>query len=151
MDAVARALAMLLGGNHWAAIERRLVSAQDPADLLDEMQRKVGNAPTQKALAEAVSLNLYHWLTASEILVGFSSAIHTTLTDSGIDVAQHPSAARFVLTLAGRPGWIVEWPEAERRYLLQRVMASPVLLRAARFAVLGTRILNDVESIERSF
>lgn len=151
LDAVARALAMLLGGSHWAAIERKLVSADDPADLLDEMQRKVGNAPAHEALAEAISLHLYHWLTAGEILVGFSSAIHTTLTDSGIDVAQHPSAARFVLTLAGRPGWIMDWPESERRYLLPRVMSSPVLVRAARFAVLGTRILNDVESIERSF
>ena len=45
----------------------------------------------------------------------------------------------------------MDWPESERSYLLQRVMTSPVLLRAARFAVLGTRILNDVESIERSF
>ena len=150
-DAVARAIAIVLGGNHWADIERRLVNANDPADLLDEMPRMVGNTQAHKALADIISLNLYHWLTATEILVGFSSAIHTTLTESGIDVTQHPSTARFVLTFAGRPGWIMDWPEPERTYLLQRIMTSPVLLRAARFAVLGARILNDVESIERSF
>lgn len=151
MDAVARAIAILLGGNHWAAVERKLVSAEDPADLLDEMPRMIGTTAAHEALAEVISLNLYQWLNATDILVGFSSAIRSTLVESGIEVDKHPSAARFVLTFAGRPGWILDWPESERAYLLQRVMTSPVLLRAARFAVLGTRILNDVESIERSF
>ena len=151
MDAVARAIAMLLGGNHWAATERKLVTADDPADLLNEMPGMVGNTPAHEALAEVISLNLFHWLTPTEILVGFAAAIHSTLAESGIDVAEHPSAARFILTFAGRPGWIMDWPEPERRYLLQRVVTSPVLLRAGRFAVLGTRILNDTKSIERSF
>lgn len=151
MDAIARAIAMLLGGNHWAAIERRLLTSDDPDELLNEMPGMIGTSPAHEALAEVISRNLYHWLTPTEILVGFSSAIHSTLVESGIEVNKHPSAARFVLTFAGRPGWILDWPDAERTYLLQRVMTSPVLLRAARLAVLGTRILNDVESIERSF
>lgn len=150
-EAIARAISMLLTGNHWAAMERKLVNAEDQADLLNEMPRMVGNTVAHEALAQVISLNLYQWLSATDMLVGFSSAIHSTLVGSGIDVDKHPSAARFVLTFAGRPGWIMDWPESERSYLLQRVMTSPVLLRAARFAVLATRILNDVESIERSF
>jgi hypothetical protein len=115
------------------------------------MPRMIGVTSAHEALAEVISRNLFHWLTATEILVGFSAAIHSTLIESGIEVDKHPSAARFILTFAGRPGWIMDWPASEREYLLQRVMTSPVLLRAGRLAVLGTRILNDVESIERSF
>lgn len=151
MDAIARAMAMLLGGSHWAAVERKLVRADDPADLLNTMPRMIGTTPAHEALADVIAVNLYRWLTATDILVGFASAINTTLIESGIDVKLHPSAARFILTFAGRPGWIMDWQESERMFLVQRIIASPVLLRAARFAILGTRILNDVESVERSF
>lgn len=151
IDEIARAISMLLAGKHWATVERKLATAADPSALLDEMPQMVGNAPAHASLAEVISRNLYHWLTAAEILAGFSEAIESTMVHSGIDPRTHPSAARFVLTFAGRPGWILDWPEAERSYLLQAIISSPVLLRAARFAVLGTRILNDVDSIERSF
>lgn len=151
LDEITRAISMLLAGNHWAKVERKLATAAEPSDLLDEMPRMIGNAPAHAALADVISRNLYRWLTPAEILTGFSDAIQSTMVQSGIDPRTHPSATRFILTFAGRPGWILDWPEAERSYLLQAIMSSPVLLRAARFAVLGTRILNDVDSIERSF
>lgn len=100
-EAIARAISMLLTGNHWAAMERKLVNAEDQADL-NEMPRTVGNTVAHEALAQVISLNLYQWLSATDMLVGFS-AIHRTLVGSGIDVDKHPSAARFVLTFADAP------------------------------------------------
>ena len=141
---------MLLGGNHWAAIERRLLRAMIRRTAQRDA-RDDRNQPSSQGAGRGHLAQPLQWLSPTEILVGFSSAIRSTLAESGIEVDKHPSAARFVLMFAGRPGWILDWPDAERTYLLQRVMTSPVLLRAARLAVLGTRILNDVESIERSF
>ena len=45
-----------------------------------------------------------------------------------------------MLTLSDQPGQIlVGWSPSECEDLLAKVIASPVLLRAARFAVLGAR------------
>ena len=151
MDAISRAISLLLSGSHWSTIERNPVNAKDPADLLDAMRKLVGNTPSHQALADAISHNLDHWLKPEDILPGFSEVIYSTLVENGIDVVKHPTTARFLLTLAGRSGWVMDWPKAEREYLLHCVVNSPVLLRAARFAVLGANILHGVESIERSF
>jgi hypothetical protein len=59
--------------------------------------------------------------------------------------------ARFLLLLAGRPGLLADWEDDEAVFLLERILQTPVLYRAARFAVLGTRALNDADGVERSF
>jgi hypothetical protein len=46
--------------------------------------------------------------------------------------------ARFLLQLASSPGELLDWAEAERIKYLRCVLTDPVLIRAARFAVLGT-------------
>jgi hypothetical protein len=46
--------------------------------------------------------------------------------------------ARFLLQLASSPSELLEWETAERNEYLRAVMTDPVLVRAARFAVLGT-------------
>ena len=149
MDAIARAIPMMVCGSHWAYLERRLESTDDPADYLDRMQDLMGISVSHKALGEAIAYNLYKWLSTGTLLLGFDEVIAPTLTENG--VKNQPTAARFLLTLAGRPGYILDWSQADRNYLLQRVVASPVLLRAARFAVLGTRILSDQETASRGF
>ena len=148
-DAIAGAIGTLIGGSHWAAVERKLARAQEAADHLDDLQKAVGISTEHKALASTIAYSLYKWLKPEDLLQGFHEVITPLLTSHGI--AGKPAAPRFLLMLAGRPGFITDWKTEEAAYLLERVLKSPVLYRAARFAVLGTRALNDAEGVERSF
>jgi hypothetical protein len=148
-DAIARAIGILIGGSHWVGIERKLAYAQDAADHLEEMQSAVGISTAHKELASSIAYSLYQWLTPGSLLEGFNDAITPHLEASG--VGDRPAVARFLLMLAGRPGHLVEWEDDEAVFLLERILQTPVLYRAARFAVLGTRALNDADGVERSF
>lgn len=148
-DAIARSIGTLIGGSHWGAVERKLARADDAADRLDDMQEAVGVSSEHKALASTIAYSLYKWLKPEELLQGFHEVITPHLAGQGI--TGRPSAPRFLLMLAGRPGYITGWEPEEASHLLADVLKSPVLYRAARFAVLGTRALNDAEGVERSF
>lgn len=148
-DTIARAIGTLIGGSHWVSIERKLASANDAADYLEEMQGAVGISTAHRALASAIAYSLFKWLSAANLLMGFNEVIAPLLAASGM--GDRPAASRFLLTLAGRPGFLSAWDEEEAELLLARVIQTPVLYRAARFAVLGTRALNDADGVERSF
>jgi hypothetical protein len=54
--------------------------------------------------------------------------------------------------MAGRLGYITQqWSATERTFMLDRVRASPVLLRAARYAVIGSRAFAEQEEAQRGF
>ncbi|MDR2379906.1 MAG: hypothetical protein LBE08_01800 [Bifidobacteriaceae bacterium] len=146
-DAIARVIGTLIGGNRWAAIEQKLAGAQEAAEHLDGMKDAVGIAPEHKVLAYTIAYSLHKWLKSEDLLRGFHKVITPHLTSCGITGL--PDAPRFLLMLAGRPGYLSEWDAAEAASILDQVMKSPVLYRAARFAVLGTRALNDAEGVER--
>lgn len=148
-DAIARAIGTLVGGSHWAAVERKLTGARDACDYLDGMQEAVGISTEHKALASTIANSLYKWLKPEDLLPGFHEVISPHLVGYGLN--GRPSAPRFLLMLAGRPGYVAEWEPIEAAFILGRVLMSPVLYRAARFAVLGTRALNDAEGVERGF
>ncbi|MFF5219512.1 hypothetical protein [Micromonospora sp. NPDC000442] len=136
LEAITRALVSVIAGNHWARLERKLESA-DVLDHLDEMQAMVGISSSHKALAKDIADRLWRWSdSADSLLQGFAGAIASTAASSGID--DPPLAARFLVFLARSPGRIAEWDASRRDGLLNRVVNTPVLLRAARFAVLGT-------------
>ncbi|MHA7861535.1 hypothetical protein ACX1DX_09220 [Tessaracoccus sp. Y36] len=148
-DAITRAIGTLIGGNEWAAIERKLTSARDHCDHLEGMVDAVGSSREHRSFASAVARNLYKWLKPEQLLVGFHDVIGPHLAGYGFE--GRPSVPRFLLTLAGRPGYVTEWESSEAVLILDRVFKAPVLYRAARFAVLGTRALNDAEDAEWSF
>ncbi|MBK7721752.1 MAG: hypothetical protein IPI32_05860 [Austwickia sp.] len=148
-DAIARAIGTLIGGSHWAAVERKLTGARDACDHLDGMQDAVGISTEHKALASTIAYSLYKWLKPEDLLSGFHEVISPHL--AGYGLKGRPSVPRFLLMLAGRPGYITEWESCEAAFILERVLLSPVLYRAARFAVLGTRALNDAEGVEQGF
>lgn len=148
-DAIARAIGILIGGKHWEQVERKLPTVNEIADLLDAMQGAVGVARAHKAVASAIAYSLYNWLTPESLLAGFSEVITPYLPAFGIK--GKPSAPRFLLMLAGRPGNITEWEPSETEFLINCVLQSPILYRAARFAVLGTRALNDGGRVEEGF
>lgn len=148
-DTIARAIGTLIGGSHWAAIERKLAEAREAADYLDAMQDAVGLSAEHKALASTIAYSLFKWLKPEDLLSGFYEVISPHLIRNGIK--DRPAVHRFLLLLAGRPGYTTDWNADDATFILERVLKSPVLYRAARFAVLGTRALNDAEGAERGF
>ena len=151
LSAITRAVSMLLTGSHWAAIERKLATADAEwvLDHLDEMERVIGTSPAHLALGKRISHNLYDWSVPEKILPGFAEVITPTLRESGIDNA---SAPRFLLTMAGRLGYITQpWSGPDRNAMLDRIKQSPVLLRAARYAVIGSRAYADPDEAQRGF
>ena len=148
-DTIARSIGTLIGGSHWVGVERKLADTQDAADFLEEMQSAVGISSAHKELASAIAYSLYKWLSSGGLLLGFHDVVAPLLAASGL--GDRPAASRFLLTLAGRPGFLAEWEDEDLAYLLEHVIQTPVLYRAARFAVLGTRALNDADGVERSF
>ena len=150
LEAITRALVSLVAGGRWAAIERGLANASDPLDFIDKMQETLGETDEQKRLARTIGRNLHAWLDdPASLLTGFAEVLQSTVKASGF--SGHDSAPRFLLLLAGRPGRIMQWPVVERGFLLQEVVNTPLLLRAARFAVLGTRFLSEADKTPRGF
>lgn len=152
LEAITRATVMLLCGSHWARIERKLSTADADwiLDHLDDMEEAIGAVPVHKALAHEISVSLFAWSTPEKLLEGFAAAIRPRLRERGIDMS---SAPHFLLTMTGRRlGFITQlWSEADRAYLLDRVRTSPVLLRAARYAVIGSRAFARPEEAQRGF
>lgn len=151
IDAILRAASMLLCGSHWSTIENKLATASADwvLDHLGDMEVAIGVSEAHKALAHQISLSLYDWSLPEKLLPGFAAVITPTLRESGI---KSPSAPRFLLTMAGRLGYITrQWSAADRTLLLDRIKASPVLLRAARYAVIGSRAFAEQEEAQRGF
>lgn len=149
LEAIARSNSSLLNGSYWAELEGKMAGADEPADYLEDMRDSIGISAAHRSLASEISRNLFRWSEPALLISGFDDVIQKTLIESGIK--DRPAAARFLLTFAGRPGKIAAWQAKERDFLLGQTINSPVLLRAARFAVLGTRALNDPESIGWGF
>ncbi|GAA1137800.1 hypothetical protein GCM10009651_22310 [Microbacterium natoriense] len=149
LDGITRAVTSMVGGKRWSQIELRLADASDPLDLCGEMQASVGDSDEQVRLARTISQNLYSWADPVALLTGFAEAAHSSLRAAGF--TGHDTAPRFLLTLAGRTGDVMEWSKTERRFLLDQVLLSPGLVRAARFAILGTRLFGDSEQERQGF
>jgi len=143
LEAITRTLVNLVAGGRWAAVERQLLRAADKLDFIDDLKVAVGDTDEQKKLAKNIAMNLHAWRDPALLLAGFAEVMQGTLRSNGL--AAHASAPRFLLTLAGRSGLVANWPTIELGTLLQAVVNSPLLLRAARFAVLGTRFLDEAE------
>ncbi|MQS06204.1 hypothetical protein [Streptomyces alkaliphilus] len=144
LDAITAALVSLTAGNRWAHLERRhsRLSAHRRPDMLDEMQKLVGEAPAQRAVARYIAGHLWQWGDSMPALrEGLSEAIGSIAADTGIGDPR--VAAEFLLLLASTPGSLESWDETEREKMLRCVLISPVLIRAARFAILATEDLRE--------
>lgn len=149
LEAITRAAVCLVGGGRWTAVERQLLRAADPLDFIEDLKAAVGESEEQKRLARTIAMSLHSWLDPISLLTGFAEVMQGALRANNL--ADHDSAPRFLLTLAGRPGLVANWPAVERGELLHAVVGTPLLLRAARFAVLGTRFLSKAETAGKGF
>ena len=112
-----------------------------PEDVdLDRAQKLVGDTARQCAAGQAIASHLWQWSTPEALIRGFSEAISDLIMSSGMPDAM--KGARFLLQLASSPGELLDWDRTELSQYLRCVLTDPVLIRAARFAVLGT--LNEV-------
>lgn len=136
LDAITRAMAVMLTQGHWAQFEQRIIGLA-PADVdLDEARALVGEKPVQRVAAAAIANNLWQWDSAEALIQGFSQAIEQLAVSARMPDAS--TGARFLLQLASSPGELLDWAESEREQYLRCTLTDPVLIRAARFAILGT-------------
>ncbi|MGC0312884.1 hypothetical protein [Kitasatospora acidiphila] len=144
LEAVTTALVSVIAGHRWANLERRrkTAGAHRQIELLDEMEKLVGESFKQRAAAKQIARHLWKWVDSPAALSdGLADAIEVIVTSSGM--GDPHSAADFLLALASKPGAVATWAEPERDRLLRCVLTSPALMRAGRFAVLGTEALRD--------
>lgn len=149
LEAIARETVSLIGGGYWGAVERRLIGADDLHRHIDDMQKAVGVKRHQQAIAAALARHIGESSTRGDLLAGFAEVIAPTLRYRGL--AGVATAPKFLLLLASRPGLILDWDPAERDQILAAVVTAPVLLRAARFAVLGSRAFMDADEASKGF
>lgn len=136
LGALTTAIAVMLAPGQWAHFEQQIVRLS-PEDVdLNRAQKLVGDSTPQWVTAQAIASRLWQWNTPQALIVGFTEAISDAATSSGMkDIRK---GARFLLKLASSPGELADWDEAELSDYLRCVLTDPVLVRAARFAVLGT-------------
>jgi hypothetical protein len=136
LDALTTATAVMLAPGRWASFEQRIVGLPAPEVDLSEAKSLVGDSAPQREVAQAISLSLWQWDSPEALIRGFGDAIGQLASFSGM-----PNPVRralFLLQLASSPSELLDWDESERIRYLRCVLDHPVLLRAARFAVLGT-------------
>jgi hypothetical protein len=136
LAAITTAMAVMLAPGHWARFEQRIVGMAAADVDLDHAQALVGESPAQRSAAKAIATNLWQWNSAETFIEGFSQATAGLITLAGMPNAL--KGARLLLQLASSPGELLDWDEAERNRYLRYVLTDPVLIRVARFAVLGS-------------
>jgi hypothetical protein len=136
LDAFTTAMAVMLAPGRWASYEQRIVGLSAADIDLDQAKSLVGDSAPQRAVADAIGRNLWEWDSPEALVRGFGAAINRLASASG--VPNVIKGAHFLLQLASSPGELLDWNESERNQYLGCVLDHPVLIRAARFAVLGT-------------
>jgi hypothetical protein len=136
LDALTTALAVMLAGGRWGSFEQRIAELA-PADVdCNEARSLVGDSPVHRAAAHNIASNLWQWNSPEALVRGFGESIADLARSARMpDVMK---GARFLLQVASSPGERLVWDESERNRYLQCLFTDPVLIRAARFAVLGT-------------
>lgn len=136
LQKITTAMAVMLAPGQWAHFESEIAGIP-PEDVdLNRAQKLVGDSTRQRATAQAIASHLWEWPTPEALIAGFSEAIADLAASSGM--RDRVTGARCLLQLASSPGELVRWDKDELDQYLRCVLTDPVLIRAARFAVLGT-------------
>jgi hypothetical protein len=105
-------------------------------DYVDVLCRLVGQTPEHRALAQRVSRQFHKWADLPGVPLEELTEIVAPLV-TAYRLGDPNEVVRFMARLCDRPGRLMEWDDDRRRGLLESALASPVLVRAVRFAVLG--------------
>lgn len=135
LRAITTRLAVLVCGQDWALIEKRVAAEQEIAT--DELLVGLGRSRYQLDLGRALSDQVDAFAEASlpervrllaQTLI--RHAWKAGVRGDGIELAE------FLLRLASEPGTLRDWSGPELESNTKLVLGSPVLLRAARFVVI---------------
>ncbi|GAB5903137.1 hypothetical protein [Mycobacteroides chelonae] len=135
LGAITTAVAVMLAGSQWARFEQRIAGCSGDEIDLDRAQTLVGRSPAQRAAAESIAHNIWRWTTRQSFIEGFADSAAVLMRSAGMPNTR--TGSRILLQLASSPGELLDWDEPERTQYLRCVLTDPVLMRAARFAVLG--------------
>jgi hypothetical protein len=135
LDAFTSATARMLTAGRWATFEQQIIGVAASDVDLSRAQTLVGENPDQRAAAKSIASNLWRWGNPDALVRGFSAAITELATSAGMP--NPVRGARFLLKLATSPADLLDWEDAERSRYLRCVLSDPVLMRAARFTILG--------------
>jgi hypothetical protein len=111
------------------------------------MRAAIGAAPYQTVLARLIADRLEAWRGAppEERAADLGSMLdaHLPSVDFGPRSARR---AELLLRLASEPATIETWPQHEVNSAIDRTIIGPVLMRAARFAVLAIHATTDEDT-----
>lgn len=135
LEAIAQTLMSLTCGPEWSGAELRLATADDPLEsLYDDMRYAIGDSREHLQLGRTIAQSFWKWQDPASLLAGFAEVSRAAWRSSGLQ-------SRVLLILASNPGQLAAiLPIDQRDNLLRKVLTSPALLRAARFAVIGARL-----------
>jgi hypothetical protein len=128
-------LAGLIAGRRWARQER-IQGGRRLMDYVDTLWELVGHTAEHRAIAQQVSRHFHEWAKRPRVPIDELTEIVGPLITAD-DLSNPHEVVRFMLRLCDQPGSLLEWEENRRQRLLEGALASPVLVRAVRFAVLG--------------
>jgi hypothetical protein len=147
LRAIAAHIAGVICGDRWQGLERRFLSGSEPA--MNEFREAIGAERYQRELA----LDLSHQVERFEAIdldkraMKLAFALQMHARRAGVR-AEEDRFAEFLLRLASEPATLLAWPQEELREALNRAIASPVLVRAARYVVLAVNQCAKAETGE---
>lgn len=128
-------LAGLVGGHQWAVLERRVAEKDDVSE--EVLLGAIGSKPHQRAVAHDVARSTEHLVSASpeERADSFATTIaaHARIPRHR---PEDPRFAEFLLRFASAPDSLCGQDPQELSVQVQRILAAPFLVRAARCLVL---------------
>ena len=144
LRAVTSHLACLVSGQYWAHLEQRAAGEVPATGVL---RQAVGTADYQTALAGLIAARLEAWAEErpETRAADLGSLIdrHVPRASLGAEPARR---AELLLRLASDPATIAGWPQDEVSAAIEQVILIPVLMRAARFAVLAIHAATEEDT-----
>lgn len=143
--ALTAALVSVAAGSRWSHLEQR--GRRDDSYVFQDLRDGVGMEDYQRRIADAISRRLAAWHALDpekrayefgSVLATFSYRTH--VRDNAARVAE------FLLRAASDPSSLESWPADDKASLVEQVIVSPMLIRAARFIVLGIHLDSDDDS-----
>jgi hypothetical protein len=141
LRAITQHLCVLVGGSRWERAEHRFALDVRNASV-SGLQEAVGDQAYQRELADDLGrqVGTFRALRPEDRAQPFSTVLSAHASRAGIR-GDDPQFAEFLLRLASEPGSLVTWPFEDLQSGAQLALASPVLLRSARFIVLAVQAL----------
>jgi hypothetical protein len=136
LRAITAHVASLVGGERWGRLERSLLdSGSEPST--SELREGIGEQRYRElALDLSHRVDRLQTLAPEKRAAPLAFALQMHAPDARVR-SEDKRFVEFLLRLASDPTTLLSWPTHDSEEALQRALASPVVLRAARYLVLA--------------